>query len=81
MEPGSPLALLVFYGLLIWGIVYLCRRGKQRKREWEEKLLRESPESWERMKRLEMEKAERNKESLGKAGMVGIQIASKLLKK
>jgi len=75
------LSALAFYigipALILW-----FRAAKRReKEEYERKLLLQNPEAWERVKRLEREAAEKNKDRAAGAAKAGIGVALRLLKK
>jgi len=72
--------LTLYIGLPVW---FFYRRAvkKKQKEEYERKLLLQNPEAWERVQRLESEKAERNRDRTAGAAKAGLGLALRLLKK
>ena len=72
--------LTLYIGLPVW-FFYRCATKKKEKQEYERKLLLQNPEAWERVQRLEAEKAERNRDRTAGAAKAGLGLALRLLKK
>jgi cbb3-type cytochrome oxidase subunit 3 len=71
------LCVVVYGGIA--ALIYMYRADKQkRKEEYEQKLLLQNPDAWERVKRMEMEKAEKNKDRAAGAAKTGIGLALRL---
>ena len=74
------LCLAFYVGIPVAIFKYRAARRKE-KEEYERKLLLDNPEAWERIKRLERETAEKNKDRAAGAAKAGIGLALRLLKK
>jgi hypothetical protein len=78
---------LAVEGLCFWFFAFLVvtlaigAYAGVKKQEKEDKLLKDNPQAWESMKRIELEKKDRKKRTMGSAAVNGFKIASWLLKK